>query len=125
MKKQHSSFNPSGILREHCTCIIANGVVVNLKALSEEMTLLEKKGIPVRARLRLSEGCPLILGSHIALDQAREKARGQNAIGTTGRGIGPCYEDKIARRGLCLGDLRNLETLPKKIEELLHYHNFN
>lgn len=115
---------PSGILHAHCTCIIANGVVVNLKALSEEMTLLEKKGIPVTQRLRLSEGCPLILQSHIALDQAREKARGQNAIGTTGRGIGPCYEDKIARRGLCLGDLRNLETLPQKVEELLYYHNF-
>ncbi|MGE9715805.1 adenylosuccinate synthetase, partial [Escherichia coli] len=85
--------------------IIANGVVLSPEALMKEMTQLEERGIPVRSRLLLSEACPLILPYHIALDNAREKARGEKAIGTTGRGIGPAYEDKVARRGLRVGDL--------------------
>ncbi len=115
---------PSGILHSHCLSIVANGVVVSPKALLSEINLLKQKGIPVTERLVLSDGCPVILASHIALDQAREKARGENAIGTTGRGIGPCYEDKVARRGLRLGDFRHLDSFAEKARELLAFHNF-
>lgn len=115
---------PSGILRENVTSIIANGVVLAPDALMREMTELETRGIPVRERLLLSEACPLILPYHVALDNAREKARGAKAIGTTGRGIGPAYEDKVARRGLRVGDLFNKETFAVKLKEIMEYHNF-
>ncbi|MGU0043730.1 adenylosuccinate synthetase [Escherichia coli] len=99
---------PSGILRENVTSIIGNGVVLSPAALMKEMKELEDRGIPVRERLLLSEACPLILDYHVALDNAREKARGAKAIGTTGRGIGPAYENKVARRGLVATFSRNL-----------------
>ncbi|CAA0081970.1 Adenylosuccinate synthetase [Zhongshania aliphaticivorans] len=115
---------PSGILREGVTCLIGNGVVLAPDALLKEMGQLEEKGVPVRERLRLSPACPLILPYHIALDQARELARGEAKIGTTGRGIGPAYEDKVARRGLRLGDLYNAERFATKLKEVMEYHNF-
>ncbi|TNE79745.1 MAG: adenylosuccinate synthase [Gammaproteobacteria bacterium] len=115
---------PSGVLRENVTCMIGNGVVLSPQALLEEMAELEEKGVPVRERLRLSPACPLILPVHIALDQARERARGNAKIGTTGRGIGPAYEDKVARRGLRLGDMMNREQFAVKLKELMDYHNF-
>ncbi|MFT6592113.1 MAG: adenylosuccinate synthase [Zhongshania sp.] len=115
---------PSGILREGVTCLIGNGVVLAPDALLKEMGQLEAKGVPVRERLRLSPACPLILPYHIALDQARELARGEAKIGTTGRGIGPAYEDKVARRGLRLGDLYNAERFAVKLKEVMEYHNF-
>ncbi|TNF06843.1 MAG: adenylosuccinate synthase, partial [Gammaproteobacteria bacterium] len=104
--------------------MIGNGVVLSPQALLEEMAELEGKGVPVRERLRLSPACPLILPVHIALDQARERARGNAKIGTTGRGIGPAYEDKVARRGLRLGDMFNRELFADKLKELMDYHNF-
>ncbi len=115
---------PSGILREGVTCLIGNGVVLSPEALLKEIVGLEDTGVPVRSRLRLSPACPLILPYHVALDQARELARGDAKIGTTGRGIGPAYEDKVARRGLRLGDLLDLETFSAKLKETLAYHNF-
>jgi len=115
---------PSGILRENVMCVIGNGVVLAPDALLEEIAALEEKGVPVRERLRLSPSCPLILPYHVALDQAREKARGEAKIGTTGRGIGPAYEDKVSRRGLRLGDLFNPERFATKLKEVLEYHNF-
>ncbi|WP_269619876.1 adenylosuccinate synthase [Zhongshania sp. BJYM1] len=115
---------PSGILREGVTCLIGNGVVLAPDALLKEMGQLEAKGVPVRERLRLSPACPLILPYHVALDQARELARGEAKIGTTGRGIGPAYEDKVARRGLRLGDLYNAERFAGKLKEVMEYHNF-
>ncbi len=115
---------PSGILRENVTSIIANGVVLSPEALMKEMGELEARGIPVRERLLISEACPLILSYHVALDMAREKARGDKAIGTTGRGIGPAYEDKVARRGLRVGDLFNMKTFAVKLKEIVDYHNF-
>lgn len=90
----------------------------------KEMKELEDRGVPVRERLRISEACPLILPYHIALDNAREKARGAKAIGTTGRGIGPAYEDKVARRGLRVGDLFDKATFAEKLKEIIEYHNF-
>ena len=115
---------PSGILREHVTCVIGNGVVVAPDALLKEIKMLEDRGVQVRDRLKVSGSCPLILSYHIALDQARETARGAAKIGTTGRGIGPAYEDKIARRGLRLGDMANMERFAEKLKEVLEYHNF-
>lgn len=115
---------PSGILRPQVACILGNGVVVPPAALFQEVTELEKRGVEVRTRLKISDACALLLPSHIALDQAREAKSGANSIGTTKRGIGPCYEDKIARRGLRLGDLRDLVTLENKLRHLLQYHNF-
>jgi adenylosuccinate synthase len=115
---------PSGILRENVQCMIGNGVVLSLNALIEEIEFLEKAGIPVRSRLLISESCTLILPVHVAVDQAREKARGAKAIGTTGRGIGPAYEDKAGRRGLRAGDLLNPAEFADKLKELLEYHNF-
>ncbi|MEO0443835.1 MAG: adenylosuccinate synthase [Pseudomonadota bacterium] len=115
---------PSGILREGVKCMIGNGVVLAPDALLKEMAALEEKGIPVRERLRLSPSCPLILPYHVALDQAREIKRGNAKIGTTGRGIGPAYEDKVARRGLRLGDLFDEQTFAKKLQEIMEYHNF-
>lgn len=115
---------PSGILRENVQCLIGNGVVLSPHALLKEMKQLEETGVPVRERLRLSPACPLILPYHIALDQALEIARGNAKIGTTGRGIGPAYEDKVSRRGLRLGDLQDREMFAKKLEEVMAYHNF-
>jgi len=116
---------PSGILREHVQCLIGNGVVLSPEALIKEMTELEGNGIPVRQRLKISAACPLILPYHVALDQARERRRGKAAIGTTGRGIGPAYEDKVARRGLRLGDLKDEQGFITKLEEVMQYHNFS
>jgi adenylosuccinate synthase len=101
---------PSGILHEGVRCMIGNGVVLSPEALLAEVETLEARGVPVRERLRISPACALILPYHIALDQAREQARGNKAIGTTGRGIGPAYEDKIARRGIRLGELLDPRT---------------
>jgi len=115
---------PSGVLRENVLCLIGNGVVLSPEALLKEMDMLEKNGIPARNRIRLSESCPLILPYHIALDQAREIARGKKAIGTTGRGIGPCYEDKISRRGIRLGELLDADHFAKRLKEVMDYHNF-
>ena len=115
---------PSGILRENVQCLIGNGVVLAPDALLREIHGLEETGVPVRERLRLSPACPLILPVHVALDQAREKARGNSKIGTTGRGIGPAYEDKVARRGVRLGDLFQRERFAPKLGEVLDYHNF-
>jgi len=115
---------PSGILHSHVTCLIGNGVVLSPTALLQEINELESQGIPVSDRLKISPLCSLILASHVALDQAREKAKGSAAIGTTGRGIGPAYEDKIARRALRFGDLFNEKHLIEKLEQLVGYHNF-
>ncbi len=115
---------PSGILREGVTCLIGNGVVVSLAALIEEIDGLLAQGVPVTERLKLSPACPLILSSHLALDNARELARGGEAIGTTGRGIGPAYEDKIARRAIRVADLFEPTTLEERLMSLLDLHNF-
>ncbi|MBK1731305.1 adenylosuccinate synthase [Thiococcus pfennigii] len=115
---------PSGVLRDDVQCLIGNGVVLSPTALFEELLMLEQGGVPVRERLRISAACPLILPYHIALDQAREKARGQRAIGTTGRGIGPAYEDKVSRRGIRLGELLDTEHFKERLREVLDYHNF-
>ena len=115
---------PSGVLRDNVTCVIGNGVVLSPEALLTEMKMLEDKGIPVKERLKISEACPLILPFHVALDLARETARGNKAIGTTGRGIGPAYEDKVSRRGLRVGDLFNPELFATKLKEVMEYHNF-
>ncbi len=115
---------PSGILRENVECLIGNGVVVAPDALLREIVKLEEKGVPVRKRLRISPACTLILPYHVALDQAREASRSEGKIGTTGRGIGPAYEDKVARRGLRIGDLFNAERFAIKLREVLEQHNF-
>lgn len=115
---------PSGILRENVMCLIGNGVVLSAEALFQEVDQLERNGVPVSQRLRVSDSCPLILPYHVALDVAREKARGKAAIGTTGRGIGPAYEDKVARRGLRVSDLFDSERFSEKLREVMDYHNF-
>jgi len=115
---------PSGVLRDNVKCLIGNGVVVSPEALLKEIKQLEDSGIPARDRIVISESCPVILPYHIALDQAREIARGNQAIGTTGRGIGPCYEDKVSRRGIRLGEMMNKELFAKRLKEVLEYHNF-
>jgi len=114
---------PSGILRANVLCLIGNGVVLSPTALLEELEMLEEAGVPARERLKISESCPLILPYHIALDQARERARGSKAIGTTGRGIGPAYEDKVARRGLRLGELLDPAHFTERLREVMEYHN--
>lgn len=115
---------PSGVLRENVQCLIGNGVVLSPDALIKEMSELEAQGVPARERLMLSEACPLILPYHVALDQAREQARGAAKIGTTGRGIGPAYEDKVARRAIRLEDIFHRERLAAKLGEVLDFHNF-
>ncbi|MGD8977584.1 MAG: adenylosuccinate synthase [Gammaproteobacteria bacterium] len=115
---------PSGILRDGVDCLIGNGVVIALDALLEEIDMLEARGVPVLKRLRISPACPLILPSHVALDKAREQAKGAHAIGTTGRGIGPAYEDKVARRALRISDLFHRERFAAKLGEVLDFHNF-
>lgn len=114
---------PSGILREGVTCFIGNGVVLAPDALLKEMKNLEDNNVPVRERLRISPNCPLIMPYHVALDQAREAKRGTGKIGTTGRGIGPAYEDKVARRAIKLADLFR-DDLEEKLRNLIEYHNF-
>ena len=115
---------PSGILRNNVRCIIGNGVVLSPQALLHEIDELENKGLSVTEKLNISTACPLILPYHVALDQARELKKGTAAIGTTGRGIGPAYEDKVARRGIRLGELLNAEHFAGRLEEVLEYHNF-
>ena len=115
---------PSGILRAGVRCLIGNGVVLSPVALLEEIDMLEAGGVPARERLGISESCPLILPYHIALDQAREVARGKKAIGTTGRGIGPAYEDKVSRRGIRLGELLDPAHFTERLREVMEYHNF-
>jgi adenylosuccinate synthase len=122
-KKTILSLIPSGILRE-VRCYIGNGVVLSLEALLTESRMLMEQGVPVFERLRISPYCPLILPSHILLDQARERARGLNAIGTTGRGIGPAYEDKVARRAVRVADLFLRDRFAAKLGEVLDFHNF-
>jgi len=118
------SLLPSGILRDGVQCLIGNGVVLSLEALLRESQMLIERGVPVFERLRISPHCPLILPSHVALDRAREQARGVNAIGTTGRGIGPAYEDKAARRAVRVADLFHRKRFAAQLGELLDYHNF-
>ena len=118
------SLIPSGILRSGVVCFIGNGVVLSLDALMKESQMLIDRGVPVFERLRIAPNCPLILPSHVALDKAREIARGANAIGTTGRGIGPAYEDKVARRALRVADLFQRERFAAKLGEMLDFHNF-
>jgi adenylosuccinate synthase len=123
-RKTILSLIPSGILREQVRCFIGNGVVLSLEALLTESDTLIERGVPVFERLRISPLCPLILPSHVQLDQARERARGANAIGTTGRGIGPAYEDKVARRAVRVADLFQRDRFAAKLGEVLDFHNF-
>jgi adenylosuccinate synthase len=115
---------PSGILRDNVACYIGNGVVLSPEALLKEIDELESAGVDVEDRLHISEACPLILPYHVAIDQAREAAKGAGKIGTTGRGIGPAYEDKVARRAIRLQDLLHRERFAAKLGEVLDYHNF-
>jgi adenylosuccinate synthase len=115
---------PSGILREGVTCYIGNGVVLSPDALMRELDELQAAGVDAEPRLKISEACPLILPYHQALDVAREAAKGANKIGTTGRGIGPAYEDKVARRGLRVQDLLRPKRFAEKLAEILDYHNY-
>ena len=115
---------PSGILRDDALCLIGNGVVLSPAALKKEIDELEARGVEVRSRLKISPATPVIMPYHIALDQAREKAAGRKAIGTTGRGIGPAYEDKAARRGVRIADLKYPEELAEKLRTVMDYHNF-
>ena len=123
-RKTILSLIPSGILRDEVRCFIGNGVVLSLEALLAESGMLIERGVPVFERLRVSPLCPLILPSHVQLDQARERARGANAIGTTGRGIGPAYEDKVARRAVRVADLFQRDRFAAKLGEVLDFHNF-
>ena len=116
---------PSGIVRDGVKCYIGNGVVLDIHHLLAEIAELEKGGIEVRSRLKISPGCPIILPYHSAIDKAREDAKaGDQKIGTTGKGIGPTYEDKVSRRGLRVYDLFNPERFAGKLQEVLAYHNF-
>ncbi|MGE3320128.1 MAG: adenylosuccinate synthase [Candidatus Berkiella sp.] len=115
---------PSGILHEGVTCLLGQGVVISPQALMKEITLLTQKGIPVIERLRISGAAALVLSSHVALDKARESAQGAKAVGTTGRGIGPAYEDKVGRRALRFMDLFDEKGFAEKLEPVLEYHNF-
>ena len=123
-RKTILSLIPSGILRDEVRCFIGNGVVLSLEALLGESQMLIEQGVPVFERLAVSPLCPLILPSHVLLDQARERARGPNAIGTTGRGIGPAYEDKVARRAVRVADLFQRDRFAAKLGEVLDFHNF-
>jgi adenylosuccinate synthase len=123
-RKTVLSLIPSGVLRDHVRCFIGNGVVLSLAALLSEADMLAARGYPVFDRLQISPNCPLLLPSHVALDTARERASGERKIGTTGRGIGPAYEDKVARRAVRVGDLFQPEQLAARLRELVEYHNF-
>ena len=116
---------PSGILRDNVRCLIGNGVVLSPTAFLEELEMLETSGVEARGRIGISESAPVILPYHIALDQAREAARGNKAIGTTGRGIGPCYEDKVSRRGIRLGEMLDAAHFKERLREVMDYHNFS
>ncbi|HEU5467850.1 MAG TPA: adenylosuccinate synthase [Steroidobacteraceae bacterium] len=118
------SLIPSGVLREGVRCFIGNGVVVSLDALLSEADMLVARGVPAFARIAVSPLCPLILPSHATIDRARERASGDRKIGTTGRGVGPAYEDKIARRAVRLGDLADARHFESRLRELLDWHNF-
>ena len=115
---------PSGILRDQVAVYIGNGVVLSPQALFEEIDTLEKMGVDVASRLSISEACPVVMPHHVALDRAREAAKGADKIGTTGRGIGPAYEDKVARRGIRVQDLLHPERFAHKLREVLDFHNF-
>ena len=115
---------PSGILRDNVKSVIGNGVVVSIDALLSEINDLKSNNISLINKLYISQNCHLILPTHIALDQAREAKLGKKSIGTTGRGIGPCYEDKISRKGLRFHDLKNIDLFTKKLSNLMDYHNF-
>ena len=115
---------PSGILRKNVQCYIGNGVVISIPALLDEISMLEKEGLHCKERLKVSLQCPLILSSHIALDKANEAKLGENKIGTTSRGIGPAYEDKVGRRGIRISDLFQPKILEDKLRQTLEYHNF-
>jgi adenylosuccinate synthase len=115
---------PSGIMREGVACYIGNGVVVSVPDVMREIDKLQAIGVEVVSRLKISEACPVILPYHVAVDVAREKARGENKIGTTCKGIGPAYEDKVARRAIRIADLLNPERFAEKLRENLAYHNF-
>jgi adenylosuccinate synthase len=123
-RKTVLSLIPSGVLRDNVQCFIGNGVVISLDALFTEADMLVTQNVPVFDRLRISPSCALILPSHISLDRARERARGANAIGTTGRGIGPAYEDKVARRAVRVADLFHRDRLAARLGEVLDFHNF-
>jgi adenylosuccinate synthase len=123
-RKQILRLIPSGILREGVSCYIGNGVVLSPTALLQEIAELESVGVNVRSRLKISDACPLILAYHVAIDQAREVAKGAEKIGTTGRGIGPAYEDKVARRAIRLQDLYVPGRFEEKLREVLDFHNF-
>ena len=118
------SLIPSGILHPGVQCLIGNGVVLSLEALLKEADALVQKGVPVYDRLKVSPNCALILPSHVAIDRARERAKGDNAIGTTGRGIGPAYEDKVGRRAVRVADLFQRDRLAGRLGEILDFHNF-
>ncbi|BAX57785.1 MULTISPECIES: adenylosuccinate synthase [Burkholderia cepacia complex] len=115
---------PSGIMREGVACYIGNGVVLSPEALFKEIGELEEAGVNVRDRLFISEAATLILPYHIAIDQAREARKGAGKIGTTGRGIGPAYEDKVGRRALRVQDLFDAKTFADRLRENLDFHNF-
>ena len=115
---------PSGILHDNVLCLIGNGVVLSPEAFVQEMELLEARGIPIKERLRISSACALLLPYHVALDKARESALGNRAIGTTGRGIGPAYEDKVGRRAIRIADLLNPQLFSEKLAERIDYYNF-
>src|ERR1700747_3091607 len=123
-KKTVLSLIPSGILRQWVRCFIGNVVVLSLETLFAESDMLIEQGVPVFERLAVSPNCPLILPSHVLLDQARERARGANAIGTTGGGIGTAYEDKVARRAVRVADLFQRDRFAAKLGEVLDFHNF-
>ncbi|SMN11548.1 Adenylosuccinate synthetase [uncultured Candidatus Thioglobus sp.] len=116
---------PSGILRDNVECLIGHGVVLSMSALIKELGELDEAGVDAKSRLKISPGCPLIMPYHVALDNAREAKRGKSKIGTTGNGIGPAYEDKVARRGLRVGDLLDMDTFAEKLAEVMEYHNFS
>jgi adenylosuccinate synthase len=122
-KKTALQLIPSGIMREGVACYIGNGVVLSVPDLLREIDKLEAAGVEVTSRLKVSEACPVILPYHTALDAAREAARGAAKIGTTGKGIGPAYEDKVARRAIRVADLLNADRFAEKLRENLHYHN--
>jgi adenylosuccinate synthase len=115
---------PSGILHNHVECLIGHGVVLSMSALIKELGEFNEANVDAKSRLKIAHGCPLIMPYHVALDNAREAKRGKSAIGTTGNGIGPAYEDKVARRGLRVGDLLNPKTFAEKLKDVMEYHNF-
>ena len=123
-KKTVLRLMPSGILHDNIECFIGNGVVLSPEAFFQEMLELEKQGVSVLDRLKISAACSVLLPYHVRIDQARERDKGSNKIGTTGRGIGPCYEDKIARRGIRMMDFFNPHTVAEKLRSLADYHNF-